>query len=159
MPCGTRDVIENRDSSGYFGMFERKGILLKNKEVICCGSPGGPKNEGISGDVYENKGRGKWGLGESEDVYENKQVIAINTRCLRKKGSYGRFGPRIRGREFEIGHLPAQAGSKLENRNSRLGTGNWKREMGSWKIGTRGSKLAFFLHTTFEFLCWGRDKG
>lgn len=37
---------------------------------------GSPRNEGISGDVYENKRRQKNKFGESRDVYENEQVIA-----------------------------------------------------------------------------------
>jgi hypothetical protein len=43
-------------------MFERKVILLKNKEVIWVGGAkkgGTPRNEGTTRDVYENKGREK----------------------------------------------------------------------------------------------------
>jgi len=47
---------------------------------------GDPKNEGISGDVYENKWPRKLHIGESEDVDENKHVTAFSQICLRKEG-------------------------------------------------------------------------
>ena len=45
------------------------------------GKKGGPKNAGISDDIYENKGRKKGALGESDDVVENNDVIPLIRGC------------------------------------------------------------------------------
>ena len=56
-------------------------ILLKYNELFDFeGAPGAkiegyPKNEGISVDVYENKGQVEMAPGMSGDLVENRQVI------------------------------------------------------------------------------------
>ena len=62
-------------------MMSPKIILLKHKELLAFrggdrdGKNGGPKNEGISRDVYENKGPQ---FGISRDVDENKRLMGFS---------------------------------------------------------------------------------
>ena len=55
---------------------EKEGVMGEEK-----GKKGGPKNAGISDDIYENKGREKGALGESDYVVENNDVIPLIRRC------------------------------------------------------------------------------
>jgi hypothetical protein len=78
------DVLENKHSYWTLPMICRKNTSFKRKELagFLGSKKGGPKNEGISYDVYENKERKKVGSGKSYDVIENKQVIPSILGCL-----------------------------------------------------------------------------
>ena len=51
--------------------------LVASAKALGSDKKGGPKNESISGIVYENKGGKETALGKSWNVIENKLVIGI----------------------------------------------------------------------------------
>ena len=73
-------------------MFDRKTKSLKCKELVASARAlesekrGDPKNEGISGIVYENKGAEKTASGMSGILVENKQVIRFYGKIDENKG-------------------------------------------------------------------------
>ena len=67
---------------GRIHLFDNKALMLFSRVREAREYPGGPKYEGESGDVYENKRPKKSPPGESGDVYENKQVMIRNRRWL-----------------------------------------------------------------------------
>jgi hypothetical protein len=83
----------------YFRPAGLQSMLLERKDLIDLrgvqeGSEkkGDPKNEGMSNDVYENKGPMKSHFAMSHDVDENKGVIVYSNDLDEKKGTYGFWG-------------------------------------------------------------------
>jgi len=69
-------------SAFYRGFPKNRVLKRKDLQGKKEQKKGGPKNAGISNDIYENKGRKKGAWGKSNDVDENKHVIGSIQRCL-----------------------------------------------------------------------------